>query len=237
MVYLRQVYILNTFNRQSIFLGTFSPPAVPVTKTHKDSPPLARPRPNHQRPPPKMVERKNSISRLLPSTSIPRFGKEKARELPAFNTSMRLPRRRTSVLRVTFDDDSSDSEQHSPNFYPTTTAASSARLLRLASKTGLRSLETASSPSLRPTSKYSLETLGSPGLSKNSFRSKAPKLDERVSTSHLELLSNRETITPPYEEQFRRRRGDPLHRLGPSVPYMQAYGPTSLQWWVLRCVE
>lgn len=68
---------------------------------------------------------------------------------------------------------------------------------------------------------------------KSSFRSKAPKplkLDEKTAQTHIEQpLSSREATSPSYEEQFRRRRGDQLHRLGPSVPYMQAYDSTSLQ--------
>lgn len=68
---------------------------------------------------------------------------------------------------------------------------------------------------------------------KNSFRAKAPKplkLDERATAFQFDQPHcGRETATPSYEDQFRRRRGDLLHRLGLSVPYMQAYDPTSLQ--------
>lgn len=187
-----------------------------------------------------MVERKASFTRLLPSTSMSKLRREeKWKEHPIISSPIRLPRRRTSVVRITFEEDSSDSE-HQPTPRPRTTTSTSAKLLRLTSKSALRSLETSSNSSLRPVSRASLEVHSSPGQGKSSFRPKAPKplkLDERTPASHPEHLAGREATSPSYEEQFRRRRGDPLHRLGPSVPYMQAYDPTSLQWWVLRFDE
>lgn len=178
-----------------------------------------------------MVQRKNSISRLLSSSSMPRFGKEETgKDAPIASTAKRLPRRRTTIQ--VSNQDSSDSDQHTSTLSRST--SSSAQLLRLTSRTGLRSLETSSDPSLRSLSKNLPESHGSPMRPKSSFRSKAPKplkLDEQVAQTHVEQpLSSREATTPSYEEQFRRRRGDLLHRLGSSVPYMQAYDPTSLQW-------
>lgn len=180
-----------------------------------------------------MHKRKGSISRLLPSTSASRFGKEK--EAPVLGAPMQLPRRRGSTVQVASNEDSAGTEQHSPASRPSTPISASANLLRMTSKAGLRSLDTSSNSSPQSTSKPLPKTPGSPARSRNSFRSKAPsplKLDEKPTVSHLEqqLLSSREIATPSYEEQFRRRRGDLLHRLGPSVPYMQAYDPTSLQW-------
>ena len=180
-----------------------------------------------------MIQRKSSISRLLSSSSTPRFGKEETgKDGPITSTAKRLPRRRTSTVRV-FNEDSSDSDQRTPTLRRSSTT-SSAKLLRLTSRTGLRSLETSSDPSLRSLSKNPPESHGSPMGPKSSFRSKAPKplkLDEKTAQTHIEQpLSSREATSPSYEEQFRRRRGDQLHRLGPSVPYMQAYDSTSLQW-------
>lgn len=180
-----------------------------------------------------MIQRKESLTRLLPLTSISVFGKEK--ELPIISTPLHLPRRRTSTFQVTFDEDSSDSEHHSPILRPcpSTSASSSAMLRRLTSRAGLRSLDTSSNSSLRSISKNPRICHRPPVLPKNSFRSKAPKplkLDERVRTIHTEqVLNGRETTFPPNEDQFRRRRGDLLHRSGSSVPYMQSYGSTSLK--------
>lgn len=189
-----------------------------------------------------MSKRRDSISRLLPSKSSSRFGKgEKEKESPVTSPQMQLPRRRTSAVRVTSNEDSTGSEQRSPTSGPPTPTSASAKLLRMTSMAGLRSLDTSSNSSLRSTSKALPELPGSPTRPKNSFRSKAPKplrLDERTTAFYLEQSpSSQETATPSYKEQFRRRRGDPLHRLGPSVPYMQAYDPTSLQWWVIRLVN
>lgn len=180
-----------------------------------------------------MIERKSSLSRLLSSASMSRFGKEETGKEPlVVSATTRLPRRRTSTVRVTFNGDSSDSEQHSPTFRPSTTTSSSAKLHYQTSKTGLRSLDSSSNSSLR--SKRLSEIPPLSARPKNTFRSKAPKplkLDERAIPIHIEPPpSSRETTTSSYDEQFRRRRGDLLHRSGPSVPYMQAYDPTSLQW-------
>jgi len=182
-------------------------------------------------PPIEMSKRKDSFTRLLPSTSMSRFGKEKGREPPIISAPIQLPRRRTSTVRVTSND---DSEQRSPTSRPSTPTSASAKLLRMTSKAGLRSLDTSSTSSLRSTSKAMPKPPGSPGQRKNSFRAKAPKplkLDGKVLASpDQESPNSWEAATTSYEEQFRRRRGDPLHRLGPSVPYMQAYDRTSLQW-------
>jgi len=178
-----------------------------------------------------MNKRKDSFTRLLPSTSIPRFGREPL----VVSAPIQLPRRRTSTIRVTSNEDPTYSEQHSPKSRPSTPTSASAKLLRMTSKAGRRSLDTSSNSSLRSASKTTPKLPGPPGQPKNSFRSKAPKplkLDGRTPPLPLERqpLSGWETATPSYEGQFRRRRGDLLHRLGPSVPYMQAYDPTSLQW-------
>ena len=178
-----------------------------------------------------MSKCKDSITRLLPSTSTSRFGKEKGKEPFVISAPIQIPRRRTSAIHVASNEDHTGSEQGSPTSRPSTPTSASAKLLRMTSKAGLRSLDTSSNSSLRSVSK----TSSSPAQPKNSFRSKAPKplkLDERSTALFFEQppLSYRETGTPSYEEQFRRRRGDLLHRLGPSVPYMQAYDPTSLQW-------
>lgn len=182
-----------------------------------------------------MIRQKGSTSRLLPSTSMSAFGKEgKGKEPLIISSPIQLPRRRTSAVRVTFNEDSTDSDQHSPKLYPSASTSPSAKLLRLTSKTGLGSLDTSSNTSLRSIPKTSPKPQGSLVQQRSSFRSRVPgslKLDERAPTPHSELpLSSREPATPSYEDQFRRRRGDLLHRLGPSVPYMQAYDPTSLQW-------
>lgn len=179
-----------------------------------------------------MNRRKDSISHLLPSTSVPRFGKEeKGKEPLVASPQMQLPRRRTFTVRVTSNEDYAGFEQHSPTSLPSTPTSASAKFLRMASQAGLRSLDTSSNSSLRSTSH------GSPKLPlqpKKSFRSKAPKplkLDEKTVVFYPEQpFSGLEAAIPSYEEQFRRRRGDLLHRLGPSVPYMQAYNSTSLQW-------
>jgi len=181
-----------------------------------------------------MSKHKDSIPRLLPSTSASRFGREKGKEPLVVGVPVQLPRRRASTIRVTSNEDSNGSEQYLPTSRPPTPTSASARLLRMTSKVGLRSLDTSSNSSLRSISKPLPTLPGSPTQPKNSFRSKAPrplKLDEKTTTFRLEQpLSGRETAAPSYEEQFRRRRGDLLHRLGSSVPYMQAYDPTSLQW-------
>lgn len=164
---------------------------------------------------------------------MPRFGREDTgKESQVASTSKRLPRRRASIVRVAFHDDSSDSEQHSQTFHSQTATSSSAKLLRLTSKAGIRSLETSSDPSLRSVSNALQGARGSLVRPRNSFRSKAPrplKLDEKPALLNIEQPPSSREATSPYEEQFRRRRGDLLHRLGPSVPYMHAYDPTSLQ--------
>lgn len=181
-----------------------------------------------------MSKRKDSISRMLRSASISMSGKEKDEKPLATSVPMQLPRRRTPVVQVASNEDSTGSEQHSPMSLPSTPTSASARLLRMTSKVGLGSLDTSSNSSLRSITMTSQEPAGPSVRPKNSFRSNAPKplkLDERTTAFYLEQpLSDREAATPSYEDQFRRRRGDMLHRLGPSVPYMQAYGPTSLQW-------
>lgn len=179
-----------------------------------------------------MNKRRDSVSRLLPSTSVPRFGKEdKGKESLVTSPPMQLPRRRTSTVRVASNEDSTGSERQSPTSGSSTPTSASAKLLRMTSMAGLRSLDTSSNSSLRSISETSPKRPGSP-LRKNSFRSKAPKplkLDEETTAFYPEQAL-KETATPSYREQFRRHRGDLLHRLGPSVPYMQAYDPTSLQW-------
>ena len=183
-----------------------------------------------------MSKRKDSISRLLRSTSMSRFEKEgKGKEPLVISAPIQMPRRRTSTARVISNEDSTGSEQHSPTSRPSTPTSASVKLLRMTSKAALRSLDTSSNSSLRSASKTSPKLPGSPVQPKNSFRSKAPKplkLDEKTTFFSLEqqILTGRETASPTYEEQFRRRRGDLLHRLGPSVPYMQAYDSTSLHW-------
>ena len=178
-----------------------------------------------------MSKRKESFTRLLPSTSMSRFGKEKGKEPLVISAPIQLPRRRTSTVRVTTNE---DPEQHSPTSRPSTPTSASAKLLRMTSKAGLRSLDTPSTSPLRSTPKTMPKLPGSPGQRKNSFRLKAPnplRLDGKAPASlDQQPRSSCETATPSYDEQFRRRRGDPLHRMGPSVPYMQAYDPTSLQW-------
>ena len=181
-----------------------------------------------------MNRRKGSISRLLPSTSIPRLG-EKGKERVVVTTPMQLPRRRSSTVRAASNEDSTGSEQQSSTSHPQTPTSASAKLLRMTSKVGLGSLDTSSNSSLRSISKPLPNPPGSPVQSKNSFRSKAPKplkLDDGTTAFNFgqQHPDSREATTPPYEGQFRRRRGDLLHRLGSSVPYMQTYGPTSLQW-------
>jgi hypothetical protein len=200
-------------------------------------PASALPRPNQcHHPGDEMSKRNDSINRLLPSTSMSRFGKEEKRREPlVISAPMQLPRRRTSPVRVTPNEDPTGSEQHSPPSQPQTPTSASAKLLRMTSKVGLKSLETSSSASLRSTFKSASKPPSAPAQPKNTFRSKAPrplKLDEKTVVLPYEQqpLSSWETATPSYEEQFRRRRGDLLHRLGPSVPYMQAYDSTSLQW-------
>jgi len=182
-----------------------------------------------------MSRRKDSISRLPSSTSITRFGKEEKGRQPLFvSPPMQPPRRRASTIRVASNEDFIGFGQHSPTSRPPTPTSASARLLRLASQAGIRSLDTSSNSSLRSTSQRSPKLPGSPVQPKISFRSKAPKplkLDEKNVAFYPEQpLSGLETASPSYEAQFRRRRGDLLHRFGPSVPYMQAYDPTSLQW-------
>jgi len=178
-----------------------------------------------------MSKRKDSITRLLPSTSVSRFGKEKGKEPLVISAPTQLPRRRASTVRVTSNEDPTCSEQHSPTSHPSTPILASAKLLRMTSKAGLRSLDTSSNASLRSTMS---RPPGSPGQRKNSLRSKPTKplkLDGKLPPLPLDQQppSIRETPTLSYQGQFRRRRGDLLHRLGPSVPYMQAYDPTSLQ--------
>lgn len=151
------------------------------------------------------------------------------------NASMQqLPRLRTSTVRVTSNEGSTGSEQYSTTSRPSTPTSASANLLRMTSKAGLKSLDTSSNSSLRSISKTVPDLPGPPVPPKNVFRLKAPKplkLVEKTAAVPLEQQpsGSRETATPSYETQFRRRRGDLLHRLGESVPYMQAYDTTSLQ--------
>ena len=216
----------------------FPSPAFPLQFLHS---PITIPHQfqRHQ-PRDKMNRHKDSISRLLPAASISRFGKENGKESLATSPPIQLPRRRTSTVRVPSSEDSTGSEQHSATSCSPTSASASAKLLRMTSMAGFRSLDTSSNSSIRSTSN-SPKLPGSPVRPKNSFRLKAPnplRLDENTTAVYLEQpLSSQETATPSYKEQFRRRRGDLLHRLGPSVPYMQAYDPTSLQWWVIRLVN
>lgn len=178
---------------------------------------------------------KDPISRLLPPASVSRFGKEgKGKESSVTSPPTQLPRRRTSTVRVTSNGNATGSEKHSPTSAPSTPTSASANLLRMTSAAGLKSLDTSSNSSLRSVSKASPKLPSSPTRQNDSFRSKAPKplkLDEKTTGFyHEQPLSSHETPASLYEKQFRRRRGDLLHRLGQSVPYMQAYDPTSLQW-------
>jgi hypothetical protein len=193
------------------------------------------------RPREEMNKHKDSTSRLLPSTSISGSGEEKGKESLVTSPPMQLPRRRTSTVRVTSNKDSTGSEHYSPTSGPSTPTSASANLFRTTSMAALRSLDTSSNSSLRSPPKHSPKLSGSPARRRESLRSKAPKplgLDGRIAAFHFEQLPNsQETAASSYENQFRRRRGDLLHRLGPSVPYMQAYDSTSLQWWVIGLVN
>ena len=156
------------------------------------------------------------------------FRNEKGAEPPLTTTPVHLLHRRASAVRLAFSKDSIDPELRSPKLRSPPSA--STRLLSRASKVGLRSLDTSSNSSLRPLSKISPKLHG-PSVQLTKKVPTPLKLDERDTVYYPEEpLSPREPASPSYEKQFRRSHGDLLHRFDKSVPYMQSYGPTSLQW-------
>ena len=168
-----------------------------------------------------MSKRQDPVTRLLRSASVP-----KEEEPLVIDVPIQLPRRKAPTVRVPPREGSSKAKQQPPTSCPSTPTSASVKSHRAESKAGRIAYDLLSKP---------LPKLpDSPVLSKHSFRPNAPKplkLNEKTTAFYLERpLNSREAATPTYEKQFRRRRGDLLHRLGPSVPYMQAYDPTSLQW-------
>ena len=176
-----------------------------------------------------MSKHKDSITRLLQSASMSKNEEEPL----VIDVPIQLPRRRAPAVRVSTRGSPNQSERSPPISSPSTPTLVSVRSHRAGSKAS-RTSRDASSSSAQLVSKPLPKLPDSPMLPKHCFRSDSPKplrLDEKNTGFHLEHpLSTRETVTLAYEEQFHRRRGDLLHRLGESVPYMQAYSPTSLQW-------